>query len=98
MPVQYGDAVDPTFLSSLPFTNVDWIVTTISEWDANRALLHALKETGFKGRIIGMARDDDHALALKQGGVTRVINIFQEAADHAVDYLVQKIEDQERIS
>ena len=44
-----------------------------------------------------MARDDDHALALKQGGVTRVINIFQEAADHAVDYLVQKIEDQEKI-
>ncbi|MDV6345768.1 cation:proton antiporter [Nitrosomonas sp. Is37] len=98
VPVRYGDAEDPAFLSTLPFASVDWIVTTIPEWSANRALLHALKEAGFKGRIVGLARDDERALALQQAGVTRVVNIFQEAADHAVDYLVQEIEDQEKIS
>lgn len=98
MPVHYGDAEDPAFLSSLPFANVDWIVTTLPEWSANRALLHALKEAGFKGRIVGLVRDDEHVSALQQAGVTRVINIFQEAADHAADYLAREIEIQERRS
>lgn len=98
MPVRYGDAEDPAFLGSLPFGSVDWIVTTIPEWSANRALLHALNEAGFKGRIVGVVRDDAHALALQQAGVTRVINIFQEAADLAADYLAREIEVQEKES
>ncbi|MCO6426912.1 cation:proton antiporter [Nitrosomonas communis] len=96
MPVRYGDAEDPAFLSSLPFANVDWIVTTIPEWSANQALLRALDEAGFKGRIIGLVRDDEHALALQQAGVTRVVNIFQEAAGHAADYLAREIEADEK--
>lgn len=96
MPVRFGDAEDPAFLGSLPFAKVDWIVTTIPEWNANRSLLHALKEAGFNGRIVGLVRDDEHALALQKAGVTRVVNIFQEAADLAADYLAKEIEIQEK--
>ena len=45
---------------------------------------------------MGLVRDDEHALALQKAGVTRVVNIFQEAADLAADYLAKEIEIQEK--
>lgn len=96
MPVRYGDAENPAFLDLLPLRKVDWIVTTIPEWGANQALLHALNESGFSGRVVGLARDDEHAQAMLEAGVTRVVNIFHEAADLATDYLAREIEAQEK--
>ena len=96
MPVRYGDAENSAFLDLLPLRKVDWIVTTIPEWSANQALLHALNESGFSGRVVGLARDDEHAQAMLEAGVTRVVNIFHEAADLATDYLAREIEAQEK--
>lgn len=96
LPVRYGDAENPAFLDLLPLKKIDWVVTTVPEWNANQALLHALNESGFNGKIVGLARDDEHAQAMHEAGVTRVVNIFNEAADLATDFLAREIEAQEK--
>jgi len=94
--VHFGDAEDPAFLESLPLAGVDWIVTTLPEWSANRMLLHALRDTGFKGRVAGVVRDESHGRALHEAGVARVINPFSDAADHAAEALAQDVLSQEK--
>jgi hypothetical protein len=59
------------------------VITTFPQWESNRALLHALGEAGFKGRIAGVVRDDVHGEALGAAGVERVLNPFNDAADFA---------------
>ncbi|MGF1545928.1 MAG: cation:proton antiporter [Thiotrichales bacterium] len=83
LPVYFGDGEDPAFLESLPLARVEWVVTTLPEWVHNRALLHALNEIGYTGKIAGVVRDDAHESELRTAGVERVISLFNDAADHA---------------
>ncbi|MGA8055804.1 MAG: cation:proton antiporter family protein [Burkholderiales bacterium] len=81
--VRFGDGEDPALLESLPLAHAAWVVTTFPQWESNRALLHALRGTGFKGRIAGVVREETHGEALSNAGVERVLNPFNDAADHA---------------
>lgn len=95
LPVRFGDAEDPAFVEMLPLGTAAWVVTTLPEWRDNRALLHALHEIGFAGKIAGVVRDDTHYRELAQAGAVRVINLFNDAADHTVELFVQETRIQE---
>jgi Kef-type K+ transport system membrane component KefB len=91
LPVQFGDGEDPSFVETLPLAQVRWIITTLPQWDGNEALLHALKTAGYSGPIAAAARDAAHAEALAKTGVARILNPFEDAADHAAHYLSGQI-------
>jgi Kef-type K+ transport system membrane component KefB len=89
--VRFGDGEDPNFLETLPLADTPWVVTTLPQWESNRAFLHALRAAGFKGRVAGVARDDSHAESLGHVGVARVLHMFNDAADHAARILAADI-------
>jgi hypothetical protein len=67
------------------------VITTLPQWESNRAFLHALRAAGFKGRVAGVVRDEAHAVALGRLGVERVLHVFNDAADHAARVIAADI-------
>jgi Kef-type K+ transport system membrane component KefB len=96
LPVRFGDGEDPDFLGSLPLAEARWVVTTLPQWESNRALLYGLKAAGYGGRIAGAVRDTAHGLALARAGVDRVLNPFDDAADRAAQSLAAEFLPQEQ--
>jgi Kef-type K+ transport system membrane component KefB len=89
--VRFGDGEDPAFLETLALQDTPWVITTLPQWESNRAFLHALRAAGFRGRIAGVARDEPHAAALGRVGVARVLHVFNDAADHAARLIANDI-------
>jgi Kef-type K+ transport system membrane component KefB len=89
--VRFGDGEDPDFLESLPLQDTPWAVTTLPQWESNRAFLHALRAAGFNGRVAGVVRDEAHAVELGRVGVERVLHVFNDAADHAARLIADEI-------
>lgn len=89
--VRFGDGEDPAFLESLPLAGTPWVVTTLPQWESNRALLPALRGAGFTGSVAGVVRDEAHAEALAGLGVERVLNTFNDAADYAARLFAAEI-------
>jgi len=97
LPVRFGDAEDPGFLETLPLAQLNWVVTTLPSWDANRALLQALQTAGYAGAVAAAARDAAHGQALQAAGVARILNPFDDAADHAARTLAVDIRPPENV-
>jgi Kef-type K+ transport system membrane component KefB len=95
LPVLFGDGEDPDFLETLPLRQVRWVITTFPQWESNRALLHALQAVHYGGTIVGAVRDAAHGRALADAGVARIVNPFDDAADHAAARLAHDIREQE---
>jgi hypothetical protein len=95
LPVHFGDGEDPEFLQSLPLAGARWVITTLPQWESNRALLHALQLAGYAGAIAGAARDPAHARELRASGIHTLLNPFEDAADHAAERLVRLIQPRE---
>jgi Kef-type K+ transport system membrane component KefB len=83
LPVCFGDGEDPEFVQALPLAGVRLAVTTLPQWENNRALLHALKDAGFAGAVSAVVRDAAHGRALATAGVRELFDPFHDAADHA---------------
>jgi hypothetical protein len=98
LPVRFGDGEDPAFLESLPLNQAQWVISTLPSGDSNRALLHALKEVGYSGQVAAVALDATHRRQLEAAGVTRVLNPFDDAADHAARNLRAEIRSKEENS
>jgi len=95
LPVRFGDGEDPDFVETLPLAQARWVITTFPQWESNRALLHALQAAHFKGRIAGAVRDAAHGRALAAAGVQRILNPFDDAADHAAQSLAATLRETE---
>jgi len=95
LPVRFGDGEDPDFLESLPLQQARWVITTFPQWESNRALLHALQVVHYRGRVVGAVRDAAHGRALAEASVARILNPFDDAADHAAAHLARDIREQE---
>ncbi len=91
LPVYFGDGEDPDFLETLPLGSARWVITTFPQWESNRALLHALATTGYRGQIAGAVRDPAHRAALAAAGIDRILEPFDDAADHAAESLALAI-------
>jgi len=95
LPVLFGDGEDPDFLQTLPLAHARWVITTFPQWESNRALLHALQAAHYRGQVVGAVRDAAHGRALADAGVVRILNPFNDAADHAAARLAREIREQE---
>ncbi len=84
---EYGDAEDPEMPLALPRGNVEWIVAALPLMSANLAILKALREHGYTGRIALTAHSHDDAHRLKEAGADLVLLPFSDAAVEAVDRL-----------
>ncbi len=95
LPVLFGDGEAPDFLETLPLRQVRWVITTFPQWESNRALLHALRAVHYGGTVVGAVRDAAHGRALAEAGIARILNPFDDAADHAAARLARDIREQE---
>ena len=91
VPALFGDAEDAEFLESLPVHRARMAITTLPEWPANQALLHALAAARFSGELAAAPRDQTHARALAKAGVAILFNPFDDAADHAAAALARRL-------
>ncbi len=69
----YGDAMDPEFIASLPLAHAKWSIATMPAHDTGVfhedpriALINALKEQHFQGRIAVTNRHDAETVTLKK--------------------------------
>ncbi|MCF6336824.1 MAG: cation:proton antiporter [Gammaproteobacteria bacterium] len=85
--VYYGDAEDPEFLASLPLEQAHWVLSSLRETSVNFALLHGLRDHGYKGRVAVTAHTATCAGQLKQAGADLVLIPYADAAAEAVDNL-----------
>jgi Kef-type K+ transport system membrane component KefB len=88
--VRYGDAEDLEFLATLPLGQVRWIISSVREMSVNLALLHGLREQGYKGRVAVTAHSNPHAEKLHQAGADQVLIPYADAAVEAVAKLFGK--------
>ena len=88
---RFGDGEDPSFLESLSLDDARWLVTTLPLWESNRNLMSALREIGFKGKVAAVVRDRAPGQMLLAAGVHKILNPFDDAADHAARGLAQDL-------
>jgi Kef-type K+ transport system membrane component KefB len=80
---RFGDCEAPDFIDSLPLAGVPWVVSSLPDVEANRALLHGLSEHHFRGHMAVVARHESDVEALSALGPLEVILPFHQAADFA---------------
>ena len=88
---RFGDGEAPDYVETLPLTGVPWVVSTLPDYASNRALLHALAEHHYDGRIAIVARDEDEAARLAHLDRVEVLHPFNQAADFAALDLAARI-------
>ena len=84
---RYGDAEDPEFVTTLLHGQVSWVLSSLREMPINFALLHGLRQQGFKGQIAVTAHTVRNAQQLKDAGADQVLMPYADAATEAVDNL-----------
>jgi Kef-type K+ transport system membrane component KefB len=80
IPVLYGDAEDPELPHHLPLQRTRWIVSTLRDLDAHRALLTALTAHGYGGRVALAVDDERDEAVLRAAGADLVIRPLHVAA------------------
>jgi Kef-type K+ transport system membrane component KefB len=90
----FGDATDAEFVSELPLSRAEWVVSTVpihptglSYEDTRTTLIQLTRAVGFHGRVAVAshhARDTEELLG---AGADIVLEPFQDAADRAVELL-----------
>ena len=92
----YGDAMDPEFVAHLPLRHAKWAIATMPAHDTGVfhedpriALIQALQEQQFQGRVAVTNRHDADTVALYEAGADLVLEPFQDAADQAVQLLTR---------
>lgn len=90
----FGDATDPEFMSDLPLSQVEWIISTVpihptglSHEDTRTTLIQLSRSAGFGGRIAVTSHHAHETEELLGAGADMVLEPFQDAADRAVDIL-----------
>ena len=82
-PVLFGDTENSEFVGTLPLTAAKWVASTLPEPVVNAALLRALHDNGFAGKVAVAVRGGDDGEALARRGVARVFRPYDDAADFA---------------
>lgn len=91
-PCLYGDAEDPEFLTTLPLRDVRWIVSTIHDSKINSALLEALRNEGFNGKVAVTTHHLSSKNKLEALGSDLVLLPFEDAATQAVEQITAELQ------
>ncbi len=90
LPARYGDAEDPEFPATLPLNQAQWVVSTIPQLDVNLALLDALRNSGYSGRMAFTAHSQRNAELLQESGADLILTPFAHAAREAAEILIEE--------
>ncbi len=92
----FGDATDPEFARHLNLRRARAVISAVprdrgplTSADPQFALLHGLRDAGFRGRVVLSAARRDEAQALLDRGADLVLTPFDDAASYAVERLVE---------
>ena len=93
----YGDASDQEFIASLPLAGVQWVVSSVAQYDflglthedPRIALIDALKQQNYKGKIAVSTQKIDERDSLKSRGADVVFLPFYDAAKRAAERLAE---------
>lgn len=86
--VRYGDAEDSESFATLPLGRARWVMSSIPQHAINLALLHALRQHGYRGRIAVTTHTPVTTKVLQAAGADLVLLPFADAANEAVDLLM----------
>lgn len=96
--VVFGDATDPEFLSHLPLTHADWLVMAVPEHatglthdDPRHALLKAVRDAGYRGKVAVAAHQDITAEALRADHADLVLMPYRDAAFAAARMILDDV-------
>jgi len=85
--VVFGDATDPEFLVHLPLQSASWLVMAVPEHDTGlthddprRALLLAVRDSGYTGKVAVAAHREATAESLAKAEADLVLMPFRDAA------------------
>ncbi|MDZ4338141.1 MAG: NAD-binding protein, partial [Pseudomonas sp.] len=87
----YGDAEDADFLSHMPLSHAQALISTIPQREVNAILFRALRSAAFKGQITLSAFRAGDAEALHHAGAASVLRPYSDAAETAARRLLEEI-------
>ena len=86
--LQYGDADDPEFPSTLPLEGVKWFVSTVARADTSLVLARALRKWGATGHIavtaLSMSDVERFSAGVEENCIDLVLQPFDDAANDAI--------------
>ena len=85
--VRFGDAETPEFVASLPLGQAKWVVTTLRDRSVNTALLKALQEQNYSGRIALTAYNQQDRETFSRLGVAEILIPYSDAASKGAQQL-----------
>lgn len=88
---RYGDGEDPEFISSLPLNQVKWVISTLRDYQANVAMIKALKEENYSGQIAVSAHTQSQADFYQELGANLTLIPYHDAALEAVERLTGEV-------
>lgn len=95
---QYGDVTDAELVSELPLAQARWIVSTIphhhtglSMEDTRKTIIQLAKTSGFTGQLATVSQSKAETEELKLLGSDAVLEPFQDAADKAIELVLESI-------
>jgi Trk K+ transport system NAD-binding subunit len=93
---RFGDATDPEFTAHLPLDRTRAVIAAVSrergpltEANPQLALLHGLQSAGYRGRIVLSVNRAEDAADLRAKGASLVLTPFDDAAEFAVELLLE---------
>jgi Kef-type K+ transport system membrane component KefB len=92
--VHYGDAEDPDYPSHLALNTVKWVISSIPSADVNLTLLHALRSSGYQGKLAVTVHQDREDEMLRSSEVDLILRPFVDAAEQAADDLVKDLKEE----
>jgi Kef-type K+ transport system membrane component KefB len=94
LPALFGDVSDPELVASLKLDSVRWVIsaipdpnTGVTHHDSRHALLQALHDAGYQGRIAVATHRVDENARLESAGADLILHPYFDAADRAIDLL-----------
>ncbi len=95
----YGDVTDSDFLQELPLRHAQWIVSTIPHHhigltyeDTRNTILQSIDSTDFTGKLAVVSQSKQETKELERLAINLVLEPFQDAADRAVELLLEGID------
>jgi Kef-type K+ transport system membrane component KefB len=85
----YADVDDSETFHNLPLRQTDWVISTLPTRAHGRAILNALRDCGYSGRVALTAQHDHKQVDLLNAGADLVLMPFRDAATEAVDLIMQ---------
>tara|TARA_X000000950_G_scaffold42215_2_gene46694 strand:- start:558 stop:2252 length:1695 start_codon:yes stop_codon:yes gene_type:complete len=97
--VMYGDAKNSAFFHAIPLKDVQWVIsalpqhnTGITHEDPRMIIIDALKHEGYQGNIAVACHHVETAQFFQNIGVSKVFLPFHDAAQRAVEIVLDEIE------